>query len=189
MSVGGTLARHAAAGHDVAVATLTVAAQAESTAAQLGLEAVVAVAAEGVQAAGEDTVMSRLAVVLARAEPELVLAPLGLDGGDDARLIERLFERLGVPRLRWVDLPYALSRTPGAPLGAGTEVAIPIAGQIDVKLEACALVRDDAPLGRLRAHAVTEGHRLGTGAPVEVLLAPPEDDGAIRTAAAGPGAA
>lgn len=189
MSVGGTLARHAGAGHDVAVATLDVATDAQETTARLGLQTVVAVAAEGAPAAREDAVLSRLAVVLARAAPDLVLAPLGLHGGDDAKLIERLLDRLAVPRLRWVDLPYALSRTSGAPLGAGTEIAIPIGAQIDAKLDACSIVGTDAPLERLRAHAVAEGRRLGAGEPVEVLLAPPESGDRPRTDADGRGAA
>lgn len=189
MSVGGTLARHVAAGHEVAVVTLAAAEQAQDAAVQLGIETVIAVAAEGAAVAGEDAVLSRLAVVLARAEPELVLTPLGLHGGEDANLIERLLGRLDVPRLRWADLPYSLSRTSGAPLGAGTEVAVPIARQIDAKLAACTAIGGDAPLERLREHAVAEGRRLGAGGPVEVLLAPPEDDGRPRTAAGGRGAA
>ena len=100
-----------------------------------------------------------------RLGPDLVLAPLGLTGHVDHLVVERALDELGMPRLRWLDLPYALRRTPGAPLGAGEVVAVPAGdAHLAAKLTAAAAYPDAEP-ERLAAHAVAEGERLGAGGP------------------------
>jgi LmbE family N-acetylglucosaminyl deacetylase len=188
-SVGATLARHAAEGHPVVVISVfsrdgdppdTAAAEA------LGLAGVVHLAVDpasqrgyaGVNAehdglrAGDDApkvAASVLAVALGRLEPDLVLAPLGLTGHVDHLVVERALDDLDLPRLRWVDLPYALRRTPGAPLGAGELVAVPT-GEEHLAAKLTASSAYGAELERLAAHATAEGERLGAGGPVELLL-------------------
>jgi LmbE family N-acetylglucosaminyl deacetylase len=189
-SAGATLARHAAEGHPVVVVSVFTrdgsAADAVAAAA-LGLAGVVHLAVdpaaqrgyEGPNAghdglnAGDDApkiAASVLAIALGRLEPDLVLAPLGLTGHVDHLVVERALDDLDMPRLRWVDLPYALRRTPGAPLGAGEVVAVPADdAHLAAKLEAAAAY-PGSELERLAAHAVAEGQRLGAGGPVELLL-------------------
>jgi LmbE family N-acetylglucosaminyl deacetylase len=189
-SVGATLARHAAEGHAVVVASVftrdgdpddAVAAEA------LGLTGVVHLALDPAAIRGYDqtgnaafdglkpdddapkTAAAVLAVALGRLEPDLVLAPLGLTGHVDHLVVDRALDELRLPRLRWVDLPYALRRTPGAPLGSGEIVAVPAAEEhLAAKLTAAAAFGAD--LDRLHAFAVAEGERLGAGGPVEVLV-------------------
>ena len=77
--------------------------------------------------------------------------------------------------MRWLDLPYALRRTAGAPLGAGEVVAVPTAeAHLAAKLDAASAY--GAETDRLAAHAVTEGERLGVGGPVEILVQRPADN-------------
>jgi LmbE family N-acetylglucosaminyl deacetylase len=186
-SCGATLARHAAEGHDVVVACVF------STdgdpvdglaAAALGLAGVVHLAVEDALARGyegldrhdglradDDTAKvagAGLAVALARLEPDLVLAPLGLGGDVDHEVVDHALDELGVGRLRWLDLPFALRRTPGAPLGAGQVVVVPTGEHLAAKLEAAALFGAD--LERLERHAREEGERTGAGGPVELLV-------------------
>jgi LmbE family N-acetylglucosaminyl deacetylase len=188
-SAGATLARHAAEGHPVVVISVFTrdGDPADAAAAEaLGLAGVVHLAVdpasqrgyEGPNAehdglrAGDDApkvAASVLAIALGRLEPDLVLAPLGLTGHVDHLVIERALDDLRLPRLRWVDLPYALRRTPGAPLGAGEVVAVPADEEhLAAKLTACAGY--GAELERLAEHATSEGERLGAGGPVELLL-------------------
>jgi LmbE family N-acetylglucosaminyl deacetylase len=188
-SVGATLARHAAEGHPVVVISVfsrdgdpadTAAAEA------LRLAGVVHLAVDpaaqrgyaGVNAehdglrAGDDApkvAASVLAIALGRLEPDLVLAPLGLTGHVDHLVVERALDDLDLPRLRWVDLPYALRRTPGAPLGAGELVAVPT-GEDHLAAKLAASSAYGAELERLAAHATAEGDRLGAGGPVELLV-------------------
>jgi hypothetical protein len=122
--------------------------------------------------AGDDaprTAAAVLAVALGRLEPDLVLAPLGLTGHVDHVVVELALDELGLPRLRWVDLPYALRRTPGAPLGAGEVVAVP-ASEANLEAKLAAAAAFGAELERLHAFAVSEGERLGAGGPVEILI-------------------
>jgi LmbE family N-acetylglucosaminyl deacetylase len=189
-SAGATLARHAAEGHPVVVVSVFTrdgSAADAAAAAALGLAGVVHLAVdpaaqrgyEGPNAghdglnAGDDApkiAASVLAIALGRLEPDLVLAPLGLTGHVDHLVVERALDDLDLPRLRWVDLPYALRRTPGAPLGAGEVVAVPADdAHLAAKLEAAAAY-PGSELERLAAHAVAEGQRLGAGGPVELLL-------------------
>ncbi|HEU4976787.1 MAG TPA: PIG-L family deacetylase [Baekduia sp.] len=188
-SVGATLARHAADGHPVVVVCVfsrdgdpddEVAAEA------LGIAGVVHLAAdpaglrgyaEGPEShdglrADDDIVRTTaavLAIAMGRLEPDLVLAPLGLTGHVDHVAVERALDELELPRLRWLDLPYALARTPGAPLGAGEIVAVPADdAPLAAKLAAAAAYGSD--VDRLAAHAVAEGERLGAGGPVELLV-------------------
>jgi LmbE family N-acetylglucosaminyl deacetylase len=188
-SAGATLARHAAQGHAVVVVALfdregdpaaAVAAHALDLAGvvHVGLPPAAERGYEGINAgcdgllAGDDCptlAATALAIALARLEPDLVLAPLGLTGHVDHVVVERALDDLSIPRLRWLDLPYALRRTPGAPLGAGELLAVPAsAGHLGAKLTAAAAF--GAELERLHAHAVAEGERLGAGGPVELLL-------------------
>jgi hypothetical protein len=110
-----------------------------------------------------------MAIALGRIEPDLILAPLGLSGHVDHDVVERALDELELPRLRWLDLPYALRRTPGAPLGAGELVAVPADDDhLTAKLTAAAAFGADVE--RLAAHAVAEGERLGAGGPVELLI-------------------
>lgn len=188
-SVGGTLARHAADGHDVVLVVgfegADTAEHREQVGALLGLAGVVVVDLPGAESRGygggyggvsaddEETqtaIGAALAVTLSRLQPEIVLSPLGLHGHVDARLINDALDHLDVTRLRWLDLPYALHRTPGAPLGAGEVVAVPIGGQLEAKLAACGLL-GEVDTTSLRAHATDEAQRLGVGEPVEILLA------------------
>jgi hypothetical protein len=194
-SAGATLAGHAGDGHVVVVISgfSRDGDPADAAAARaLGLAGVVHLALDpaadrgydgphgpfdGLRA-GDDTpkvAASVLAIAVGRLHPDLVLAPLGLTGHVDDLVLERALDELGLPRLRWVDLPYALRRTPGAPLGAGTVVAVPAtAAALAAKLAAAACF--DADIDRLAAHAAAEGVRLRAGGPVEVLLGPASDD-------------
>jgi hypothetical protein len=187
-SAGAALHRHASEGHPVVVVSVFsrdgdpddgVAAEA------LGLTGVVHLAVDPATergyaidrvhdglAADDDApkvAASVLAVALGRIEPDLILAPLGLTGHVDHLVVERALDELELPRLRWLDLPYALRRTPGAPLGAGELVLVPAEDHhLAAKLAAAAPY--GAELERLAEHAVAEGARLGAGGPVEVLV-------------------
>lgn len=188
-SVGATLARHAADGHPVvAVAVFSREGDPDDAVAAdaLGIAGVVHLAADpaGLRGYGEGpeahdglregddtvkTVAAVLAIALGRLEPDLVLSPLGLTGHVDHVVVERALDELGLPRLRWLDLPYALARTPGAPLGAGEVVAVP-AGDAPLAAKLAAAAAYGSNVERLARHAVAEGERLGAGGPVEVLL-------------------
>jgi LmbE family N-acetylglucosaminyl deacetylase len=187
-SAGATLHRHAAEGHPVVVVSVfsTDGDPDDAAAAQaLGLAGVVHLALEPAAERGYDehsahdglqpgddapkVAASVLAIALGRIEPDLILAPLGLTGHVDHLVVERALDELELPRLRWLDLPYALRRTPGAPLGAGELVAVPAQDEhLAAKLAAAAFY--DAETERLAAHAVAEGRRLGAGGPVELLI-------------------
>lgn len=189
-SAGATLARHAAEGHAVVVVAVFTSdgdpADAEAAAA-LGIAGVVHLAVDAAAARGypdgahahdglrpgDDApkiTAAVLAVALGRLAPDLLLAPLGLTGHVDHLVVERALDDLALPRLRWVDLPYALARTPGAPLGAGELIVVPAAAEhLDAKL-AAARAYDGLPVERLAAHAAAEGARLGAGGPVELLV-------------------
>jgi hypothetical protein len=187
-SAGATLHRHALDGHPVVVVSVfTRDGNADDNAAAqaLRLSGVVHLALDPASdrgyaddrahdglRAGDDApkvAASVLALALGRLQPDLILAPLGLTGHVDHLVVERALDELELPRLRWLDLPYALRRTPGAPLGAGEIVAVP-AGEahLAAKLEAASAY--GAETGRLAAHAAAEGERLGTGGPVEILV-------------------
>lgn len=194
-SVGGTLARHAADGHEVIVVSMFASdlapEQRRAIGGLLGLSGIVDVDLPSSLSRGYDAETGRdgfdgrladdedaataagaaLAVALSQLEPELVLSPIGLTGHIDASIVNDTLDTLSVPRLRWLDLPYGLSRTPGAPLGAGEVVAVPIGEQLDRKIEACGQFAA-ADFTRLRDHAIAEGARLGTSEPVEILLKP-----------------
>lgn len=192
-SAGATLARHAADGHVVVVVSaFTRDGDPADTAAgeALGLAGVVHLALDPASTrgydgphgpydglhSGDDTptiAASALAIALGRLEPDLILAPLGLTGHVDHLVVARALDELGLPRLRWVDLPYALRRTPGATLGTGEVVAVP-AGDAHLAAKLAAAAYFHAELERLAAHAVAEGERLGAGGPVELLLKAPE---------------
>jgi hypothetical protein len=187
-SAGAMLHRHASEGHPVVVVAVfsrdgdpgdATAAEALNLAGvvHLALEPATArgYAADRVHdglAAGDDApkvAASVLAVALGRIAPDLILAPLGLTGHVDHLVVERALDELELPRLRWLDLPYALRRTPGAPLGAGHLVLVPAEDHhLAAKLAAAAPY--GAELERLAEHAVAEGERLGAGGPVEVLV-------------------
>jgi|HigsolmetaAR201D_1030396.scaffolds.fasta_scaffold00529_6 LmbE family N-acetylglucosaminyl deacetylase len=195
-SAGAALARHAARGDSVfAVCLFSVDGDPDDAAAAetLGLAGVVHVGAPPATARGYEgelgpyqglrdgdeapmVAAAGLAIALGRLRPELVLAPLGLSGHVDHRIVDRALEELSVPRLRWVDLPYALTRTPGAPLGAGEQVVVPAGEHMEAKLEACRRLGADAE--RIAAYAAEEGRRLGADGPVEVLVThmPPRPD-------------
>ena len=187
-SAGGTIARHAADGHDVTLVTVFEPVARDAPTARitelLGIGGLVGVGLPGAADrgyAGDEHAGSRdddeaiaaagaaLALAIGRLEPDLVLAPLGLTGHVDAAIIDRALSALAVPALRWLDLPYGLARTPGAPLGAGEVVAVPIGEQLAAKLAASELLPDADPV-RLGAHATAEGERLGAGGPGELLL-------------------
>jgi hypothetical protein len=187
-SAGATLHRHAADGHPVVVVSVfTTDGDADEAAAAeaLGLAGVVHLAVDAAPARGYDkrsahdglrgaddapkVAASVLAIALGRLEPDLILAPLGLTGHVDHLVVEHALDELALPRLRWLDLPYALRRTPGAPLGAGEVVAVPADhASLAAKLAAAALL--GAEVDRLATHAVAEGERLGAGGPVELLV-------------------
>jgi LmbE family N-acetylglucosaminyl deacetylase len=190
-SAGATLHRHAADGHPVVVVSVFTRDGAPDDAAAadaLGLSGVVHLALEPAAARGYDTLRAHdgflpgdedtakvaasvLAIALGRLEPDLILAPLGLTGHVDHLVVERALDELELPRLRWLDLPYALRRTPGAPLGAGEVVAVPASdAALAAKVAAAALLGGAEDVERLAAHAVAEGQRLGAGGPVEVLV-------------------
>lgn len=171
-SVGGTLARHAAEGHDVVVIALFAAASERDAEAAQALGIAGVVSAGATPAAYHHSGLApvpELAVALANVRPDLILAPLGLTGTPAAAQIEAALDELNLPRLRWVDLPYALSRTAGAPLGDGELLAIPVADHLQAKLDACRLLGVDSP-ERLSEYALSEGLRLDSGGPVELLL-------------------
>lgn len=188
-SVGATLARHAAEGHPVVVVCVFSRdgdPDDQAAAEALGIAGVVHLASDpaGLRGYGEgpeaydglreddDVVKSTaavLAIAMGRLEPDLVLAPLGLTGHVDHVVVDRALDELGLPRLRWLDLPYALARTPGAPLGAGEVVAVP-AGEEPLAAKLAAAAAYGTDVDRLARHAIAEGERLGAGGPVEVLV-------------------
>lgn len=188
LSAGGTLARHAAGEHDVVAVSVfgTPGGAADASAvAALRLAGAVHLAVDAADARGYADEHAKhdglrpdddaprvagavLAVALAQLTPDLVLAPLGLSGHVDQLVVAAALDELGLPRLHWVDLPYALRRTPGAPLGAGEPVVVPIDDHLAAKLEAAALY--DAELDRLAAYAADEGARAGLAGPVEILV-------------------
>jgi hypothetical protein len=195
-SAGATLHRHAAEGHVVVVVSVFTQDGDPGDAAaarDLGLAGVVHLAVDPASgrgygpdrvhdglAADDDApkvAASVLAIALGRLEPDLILAPLGLTGHVDHLVVERALDELELPRLRWLDLPYALRRTPGAPLGAGDLVAVP-AGPPHLAAKLAAAGRYGAETDRLAAHAAAEGARLGAPGPVEVLVKrEPEPEG------------
>jgi LmbE family N-acetylglucosaminyl deacetylase len=187
-SAGATLHRHAADGHPVLVVSVFTrdGDPDDAQAAQaLGLSGVVHLALDpaadrgyddhrahdGLRAGDDATKVAAatLAIALGRIAPDLILAPLGLTGHVDHVVVEHALDELELPRLRWLDLPYALRRTPGAPLGAGEVVAVP-AGADHLAAKLAAAAPYDADLERLAAHASAEGERLGAGGPVEILV-------------------
>jgi len=191
-SAGATLHRHALDGHPVIVVSVFTKDdnnRDQRAAEALGLSGVVHLALDpaaergyaadrvhdGLRADDDapKVAASVLALALGRLTPDLILAPLGLTGHVDHLVVERALDELELPRLRWLDLPYALRRTPGAPLGAGDVVAVPAgAGHLAAKLTAAAAYDGTEP-DRLAAHAHAEGERLGAGGPVEILLQRP----------------
>lgn len=187
-SAGATLARHAADGHPtlvVSVFTRDGDPDDAAAAVALGLAGVVHLALDPAPARGyadgrehdgllpgddaPKVAASVLAIALGRLEPDLILAPLGLTGHVDHLVVERALDELELPRLRWLDLPYALRRTPGAPLGPGEVVAVP-ATETTMNAKLAAAAPYDAELERLARHAADEGARLGAGGPVEILV-------------------
>jgi LmbE family N-acetylglucosaminyl deacetylase len=195
-SAGAMLARHAAEGHPVVVVSVFSrdGDPADALAAEaLGLAGVVHLAVDPASERGyadayavydglrpdddaPKVAAAVLAIALGRLAPDLVLAPLGLTGHVDHVVVEHALDELGLPRLRWLDLPYALRRTPGAPLGAGQIVAVPADDAYLAAKVAAAGAYPDAEPERLAAHAVAEGERLGAGGPVEVLVRRDLDD-------------
>ena len=193
-SAGATLHRHAADGHPVVVVSVFShdGGPEDAAAAQaLGLAGVVHLALDPAAARGypddrahdglrhgddaPKVAASVLALALGRLEPDLILAPLGLTGHVDHLVVEQALDELELPRLRWLDLPYALRRTAGAPLGAGEVVAVPASEpHLAAKLDAAAAY--GAETDRLAAHAASEGERLGAGGPVEILVQRPAAD-------------
>jgi hypothetical protein len=188
-SAGATLARHAAEGHPVVVVSVFTTdgdPDDAAAAAALGLAGVVHLALDPAAERGyapdrrhdglrqgddaPKVAASVMAVALGRLEPDLILAPLGLTGHVDHVVVEQALDELELPRLRWLDLPYALRRTPGAPLGAGEVVAVPASEEhLAAKLAAAAPYAGAEP-DRLARHAHDEGARLGAGGPVEILV-------------------
>jgi hypothetical protein len=193
-SAGATLHRHAADGHPVVVVSVFShdgGPQDAAAAQSLGLSGVVHLALDPAAARGypddrahdglrpdDDApkiAASILALALGRLHPDLILAPLGLTGHVDHLVVQQALDELELPRLRWLDLPYALRRTAGAPLGAGEVVAVPASeAHLAAKLEAASAY--GAETGRLAAHAAGEGERLGAGGPVEILVRRPAAD-------------
>lgn len=190
-SAGATLHRHAADGHPVVVVSVFTRdgdATDAAAAGALGLAGVVHLALDPASARGypddrahdglrpdDDApkiAASILALALGRLHPDLILAPLGLTGHVDHLVVQQALDELQLPRLRWLDLPYALRRTAGAPLGAGEVVAVPASEtHLAAKLEAASAY--GAETDRLAEHAISEGERLGAGGPVEILVQPP----------------
>jgi len=187
-SAGATLHRHAADGHPVLVISVFSRdgdLDDAAAAAALGLAGVVHLALDpatergyaidgvhdGLRADDDapKVAASVMAIAMGRIEPDLILAPLGLTGHVDHVVVELALDELELPRLRWLDLPYALRRTPGAPLGAGDVVAVPASDE-DLAAKLTAAAAFDADVERLAAHAVSEGERLGAGGPVELLV-------------------
>jgi LmbE family N-acetylglucosaminyl deacetylase len=187
-SAGATLARHAAEGHPTLVVSVFTRDGNEddaTAAAALGLAGVVHLALDPAPARGyaddrqhdglqqdddaPKVAASVLAIALGRIEPDLILAPLGLTGHVDHLVVERALDELELPRLRWLDLPYALRRTPGAPLGEGEIVAVP-ANPDHLRAKLAAAAPYAAELDRLAQHAADEGTRLGAPGPVEILV-------------------
>lgn len=188
-SAGATLARHAAEGHPVLVVSVFTTdgdPDDANAAAALGLAGVVHLALDPAAARGyaddrrhdglregddaPKVAAPVMAIALGRIEPDLILAPLGLTGEVDHVVVESALDELELPRLRWLDLPYALRRTPGAPLGAGEVVAVPASEEhLAAKLAAAAPYAGAEP-ERLAQHARDEGARLGAGGPVEILV-------------------
>jgi hypothetical protein len=193
-SAGATLHRHATDGHPVVVVSVFTrdGAEDDQTAAQaLGLAGVVHLALDPAPGRGyaddrahdglrpdddaPKVAASILALALGRLHPDLILAPLGLTGHVDHLVVQQALDELELPRLRWLDLPYALRRTAGAPLGAGEVVAVPASEpHLAAKLNAASAY--GAEIDRLAEHAVSEGERLGAGGPVEILVQRPAGD-------------
>jgi LmbE family N-acetylglucosaminyl deacetylase len=114
-------------------------------------------------------------------QPELVLAPRGLGSHvDHRRLIDAIPERWTRLTVLYRDTPYALRRVVTAEDAADRPV--PIAAQLDRKLDACAAYAtqlgfqfggETAMRLALREFADSEGRRLSAGGPAEALAVPP----------------
>lgn len=114
-------------------------------------------------------------------QPELVLAPRGLGGHvDHRRLVAAIPERWRPVTVLYRDTPYALRATTAALDAADRPV--PIAAQLDRKLDACAAYAtqlgfqfggETAMRHALREHAHSEGRRLRAAGPAEALADPP----------------
>jgi len=114
-------------------------------------------------------------------QPELVLAPRGLGGHiDHRRLIAAIPEPWTPVTVLYRDTPYALRIVPTA--NDAAEGAVPIAAQLDRKLDACAAYAtqlgfqfggETAMRRALREFAEAEGRRLSAGGPAEALAVPP----------------
>src|SRR5262245_18490009 len=85
-SAGRTLAVHAANGHEVIVVAVFEG-PADGAADAIEALGIAGAASLGIPAGGDD-LEPRLAVVLVEAQPDLLLAPIGLTGDDEARVID-----------------------------------------------------------------------------------------------------
>jgi LmbE family N-acetylglucosaminyl deacetylase len=114
-------------------------------------------------------------------QPELALAPRGLGGHvDHRRLIEAIPERWRPVTAMYRDTPYALRAATTAQDAA--DQPVPIAAQLDRKLDACAAYAtqlgfqfggEPAMRHALRELAHSEGRRLSAGGPAEALADAP----------------
>jgi LmbE family N-acetylglucosaminyl deacetylase len=232
-SCGGTLARHAAQGHDVLLLTVFTAsvpdpqgfalacqtdkgigpeidymalrrAEDQAAAAALGLAGAIHAGLPEAPHRGYDDAAALfgelrdddpavglatavLQTALARIEPDLVLAPLGVGGHVDHVAVDRALDALELHgRLRWVDLPYAI-RDPGAADAAldaagAPPVLVPIGDALARKLDACAAYGsqlgfqfgDEAAMREaLEDFAIRCATLADATEPVELLVGPP----------------
>jgi LmbE family N-acetylglucosaminyl deacetylase len=129
----------------------------------------------------DDTIGRALRAHLSElGRPELVLAPRGLGGHvDHRRLIEAIPERWRPVTVLYRDTPYALRAATTARDAA--DQPVPIAAQLDRKLDACAAYAtqlgfqfggETAMRHALRELARCEGQRLSACGPAEALADP-----------------
>ena len=177
LSCGGTLAGLAAGGWRVTLVALEAGDAAREAADLLGLAEVVDV---GVRRTAPEEVAAALGPAIDAEHADRILAPLGLGGRPEhAAVVAALgWLRHPAPVVRWRDVPDALEQRITRPRPG--EQAIPIARQLERKLDACvpfagALGGEAAMRAALRAFHEQEGRRLGVDGPAEVLVEPPPD--------------
>jgi LmbE family N-acetylglucosaminyl deacetylase len=179
LACGATLAGLAAGGWELTLVTVfaggaALAARREDdrvAAERLGVGAVVHLPLEHADAA---RVAAQLGPALDAARPERIFAPLGLTG-----------DRTAIDALAWLGHPAPIVRWRDGPAGRPLpdERGIPVAAQLERKLDACAAYGHQVAAHggeehlrtALRAFHAAEGRRLGVDGPAEALLEPPPD--------------
>jgi hypothetical protein len=178
-SAGGTVHRHARHGHELVIVTVFTAtsplrAPDDEAAKVLNAAGAIHLALDEAAARGYDdpftgvrddddaprVAAAVLTVALGQLEADLVLGPAAIDSHVDRVIVDRVLEDLALPRLRWLEQPYAMRHPDAVP--EGERVAVPLdPPDLAAKLDACTLYpeRVEAEFGdeqRLRTQLTTE---------------------------------